>query len=350
MALAERGAAADVADELNCSIAAVSKSVKEIERLLQTLLFDRVGKSYRVTREGEILARRSRAAAEIYRRAVTGAVSARAIPISNKRVETILAVFDRGNLKQAADDAGLTVSAVYGTLSALEKTWSQALFHRSGYGELLPTHFGHELVLALKRMRAEIRFALEEIANLSQGARGQVRIGVLPRAREYLLPRAINRLLVDHPEIVVHGFDATSPTVISGVRSGDLDFVVGPLWDRSEETGLHQEHLLTDHLVAITRKDHPLARAGQVSLAHAIRDFGWIVSLNEGIVFSIFSEVLKSNGLSNPEQLIKTNSFSLMRGLLLEGDWIGVSSMAEIHNLPEAGQLATLDCTFVRWR
>jgi LysR family transcriptional regulator of gallate degradation len=343
VALADYGTAIRVADQMNCSTAAVTKSVKEIERLLQTRIFDRVGTGYRVTREGEILARRSRAAAEIYQRAVADSPSARSIPISNKRVEAILAVFDRGNLKQAADAVGLTVSAMYGTISALEKTWSQDLFHRSAHGELMPTQFGYELARALKRMRAEIRFALEEIANLSGVVRGRVNIGMLPRAREYLLPRAMNRLLVDHPKVVIHGFDATSPTLLSGVRSGDLDFVVGPLWDRSQEPGLYQEQLLTDHLVAIARKDHPLTRGGPVSLARAIDDFGWIVGLREGIVFSIFRQVLESSGLRDPEQMIETNSFSLMRGLLLEGDWIGVSSMAEIHNLPDAGQLATLD-------
>jgi LysR family transcriptional regulator of gallate degradation len=343
VALADLGNSARVADLLNCSPAAVTKSVNEIERLLHCRLFDRVGAGYRVTRAGEILARRSRIAAEIYNRVVSSSAGSRPVPISNKRVDAVLAVFERGNLRQAAADLGITTSAVYGALAALEKTWSRELFHRSEHGELIPTQFGHELVRALKRMRAEIRFALEEIANVSRGVRGRVNVGVLPRAREYLLPRAINRLLEDHPEIVVSGFDATSPTVLSGVRTGDLDFVVGPLWDRSEEPGLHQEPLLSDHLIAITRKDHPLAGIEDLSLAHAIRDYGWIVGLREGMVWSIFRRVLESNGLADPERMIETNSFSLMRGLLLEGDWIGVSSMAEIHNFPGAGQLATLD-------
>jgi DNA-binding transcriptional LysR family regulator len=341
--LADLGTVARVADEVSCSAAAVTKSVNEIERLLNVPLFDRLGSGYRLTREGEILARRSRAAMEIYRRAVAGELRSRPVPVSNKRVDAILAVFERGKLTLAAADLGLTTSAIYGAISALEKSWSRELFHRSDHGELIPTQFGHEIARALKRVRAEIRFALEEIANLAKGVRGRVSIGLLPRAREYLLPRAINRLLEDHPEIVVHGFDAISSTVLSGVRSGDFDFVVGPLWDRSDEPGLHQEPLLTDHLIAITRKDHPLAGVQRPSLARAINEFGWIVGLREGIVWSIFHQVLQSNGLSDPEQMIETNSFSLMRGLLLQGDWIGVSSMAEFYNLQDVEQLAILD-------
>jgi DNA-binding transcriptional LysR family regulator len=341
--LADLGTVARVADELSCSAAAVTKSVIEIERLLDVTLFDRLGSSYRLTREGEILSQRSRTAMEIYRRAVADDPRTRPVPVSNKRVDAVLAAFERGKLSLAAADLGLTTSAIYGAISALEKSWSRELFHRSEHGELIPTQFGHEIARALKRMRAEIRFALEEIANLATGVRGRVNVGVLPRAREYLLPRAINRLLEDHPEIVVNGFDATSPTVLSGVRNGDLDFVVGPLWDRSEQPDLHQDSLLSDHLIAITRKDHPLAGVAQPSLEQAIREYGWIVGLREGIVWSIFRRVLESNGIAEPQKMIETNSFSLMRGLLLEGDWIGVSSMAEIHNFPGAGQLATLD-------
>ena len=119
VALAEFGNSARVADRLNCSPAAVTKSVNEIERLLQSRLFDRVGTGYRVTRAGEILARRSRVAADIYERAVADSVVSRPVPVSNKRVDAVLAVFERGNLRQAAADLGVTTSAVYGALSLI---------------------------------------------------------------------------------------------------------------------------------------------------------------------------------------------------------------------------------------
>ena len=98
-----------------------------------------------------------------------------------------------------------------------------------------------------------------------------------------------------------------------------------------------------DHIVAISRADHPLAISPKPSLARAVKDFGWVVGLPKGIARRVFRRALESNGLAEPTQLIETNSFSLMQGLLLQGDWIGLSSVAEIHHLADTNQLATLD-------
>lgn len=346
MALAESGNMARTADELNCSAAAVTKSVNEIEQLLSAKLFLRVAGSYRTTPEGEILSRRSRAALENYERTIEAAVGcdrARPVVISNKRADVLLALFDHRNLNQAALDLQLTPSAVYGAISALQKAYAQELFHRSQQGELIPTQFCHALARALKLVRAEVRFALEEIASLSSGVRGRVEIGVLPRAREYLLPRAINQLVNDYPELNVRVYDATAPVLVDGVRNGDLDFICGALYDRTYDTSLIQEILLTDHIVAIARADHPLIASRQTTLNRAVEEFGWVVGLPKGIARRVFRQALESNGLAEPAQLIETNSFSLMQGLLLQGDWIGLSSVAEFHHLREASQLVTLD-------
>lgn len=346
MMLTEYGSIARTADELNCSTAAVTKSINEIEQLLGTQLFDRIGGIYRPSREGEILSRRSRTAIEVYRRTVqttTGADVVRPVLLSNKRVSALLAAIDHGNLKQAAVDLGLTQSAIYGAISALEKAYAQDLFDRSQQGELIPTQFCQALARALKLVRAEIRFALEEIVSLSEGVRGRVEIGVLPRAREFLVPRAINQLIADHSELSVRVYDATAPVLVDGVRDGDLDFICGALYDRTADTSLIQEQLLMDHIVAIARADHPLAVSPKPSLARAVNEFGWVVGLPKGIARRVFREALVSNGLAEPAQMIETNSFSLMQGLLLQGDWIGLSSVAEIHHLADTNHLATLD-------
>ena len=337
---------AEVADYLSCSPAAVSKSVKEIENVLDTSLFERVGGDYRVTPAGEILSRRARLALNAYQqieRSRGAPVRFPLQPISNKRGTAFLAAFAHRNLDQAARELKVTISAIYGAISNLEKYFSKGLFERSKHGELVPTPFAQELAKALKLVRAEVRFAIEEIASLAFGPRGKVRIGVLPRAREYLLPHAINKLISDHPEINVRVLDAPGPNLLRAVICGDLDFIVGPFKPKSEESGLAMAPLVVDHFIAIARKTHPLARAVRPDLAEAIADYGWVVGVPRSMGRQIFREILAERGLDEPQQLIESNSFSLIRGLLLEEDWIALSTVAEFFNTPEFGQLTTLD-------
>ena len=344
--LAEFHNLAEAADHLSCSPAAVTKSVKEIEGILGASLFERVGGDYRTTLAGDILSRRARLAREAYRqidRSLGNPVRLPLPPISNKRGTAFLAAFAHRNLDQAAREIRVTISAIYGAISNLEKFFSRDLFEKSKHGELVPTPFAHELAKALKLVRAEVRFAVEEVASLAFGPRGKVRIGVLPRAREYLLPHAINKLISDYPEINVRVLDAPGPNLLRAVLCGDLDFIVGPFKPKSKESGLAMAPLVVDHFIAIARQTHPLANAVRPNLAEAIANYGWVVGVPRSIGRQIFREILAEHGLNEPQQLIESNSFSLIRGLLLEKDWIALSTVAEFFNAPEFGQLTTLD-------
>ena len=337
---------AEVADHLSCSPTAVTKSVREIERVLGVSLFERVGGDYRTTPAGEILSRRVRLALKAYQqidRRPGNSTRLALQPISNKRAAAFLAAYAHRNLDQAAREINVTISAIYGAISSLEKFFAEGLFERSRQGELVPTPFAHELAKALKLVRAEVRFAIEEIASLGSGPRGKVRIGVLPRAREYLLPHAINQLIADHPEINVRVLDAPGPNLLRAVLCGDLDFVVGPFKPKSRESGLSMAPLVVDHFIAIARKSHPLANAVRPSLAEAVANYGWVVGVPRSMGRRIFRDVLSERGLDEPKQLVESNSFSLIRGLLLEEDWIALSTVAEFFNAPEFGQLTTLD-------
>lgn len=344
--LAEFHNVAEVADQLSCSQAAVTKSIKAIERVLGASLFERNGGDYRTTQAGRILSRRARLALSAYRgieRTLRDPIRLPLRPISNKRGTVFLAAFAHRNLDQAARELRVTISAVYGAVSALEKCFSRNLFERSRHGELVPTPFAHELAKALKLVRAEVRFAIEEIASLRFGPRGKVRIGVLPRAREYLVPHAINKLIADHPTINVRVLDAPGPNLLRAALCGDLDFIVGPFKPKSQESGLSMAPLVVDHFIAIARKSHPLARAVRPNLADAVAGYGWVVGVPRSMGRKIFRDILAERGLDEPQQLVESNSFSLIRGLLLEEDWIALSTVAEFYNAPEFGQLTTLD-------
>jgi LysR family transcriptional regulator of gallate degradation len=346
--VAERRSISAAATELNCSTTAVAKSVSEIERLLGVPLFDRGGGVYRATPSGEILARRGRTAWQIYQS--TGEAYRRPRqaphalkPISNKRIDVLLAVYAQRHLRRAAHELQITENAVTTAINTLETLLNAPLFERARNGQVIPSYFADVLARNSKLVRAEIRFAIEEIANSDQMPRGRVVMGMMPRVRELVLPRATSRLLHRYPEINLAAWDAPATALVPALVSGDLDFIVGPLLTEPTETGLIFETLFVDRYVAIARAEHPLAkRRRALTLAEAVEGYGWVLTPGYSIGRQMFRQLLADAGLKEPRKIIETNSFSFVKGLLLEGDWIALSTVAEMWHEERFGELRRL--------
>jgi LysR family transcriptional regulator, regulator for genes of the gallate degradation pathway len=349
--LAEQRSIAEVANTLNCSTTAVAKSVADIERLLGTALFDRVSGHYRPTPQGEILARRGCSAWQLYQS--TSEIcrrSRRSVqplpPISNKRVDTLLAVYAQRQLRRVASELGITENAVRNAIASLEALLDAQLFERGKRIQLRPTFFSDVLVRNLKLVRAEIRFAIEEIADSDQATHGRVVMGIMPRVRELILPRAASRLLQRYPGIRLAAMDGPATVLLPALASGELDFIVGPLQPQPDEVQLVFDPLFVDRYVVIGRADHPLAnRPTAPTLAEAVDNYGWVVTQVYSIGRQVFRRLLSEAGLQEPRKLIETNSFSFVKGLLLEGDWIALSTVAEVRHEERLGELRRLPLT-----
>lgn len=346
--LAEQRSVAEAANDLSCSPTAVAKSVSEIERVLDAPLFDRVGGVYRATSKGEILARRGRTAWQIYQGTSEAyrrpRQSGHALPpISNKRVDVLLAVYAQRHLRRAALELHITENAVNTAINTLETLLDSPLFERARSGQVIPTYFADVLARNLKLVRAEIRFAIEEIANSDQMPRGRVVVGMMPRVRELVLPRATSRLLRRYPEINLAAWDAPATALVPALLSGELDFIVGPLLTQPAEAGLEFETLFIDRYVAVAHTEHPLARRRRPpTLAEAVEEYGWVLTPASSIGRQVFRKLLAEVGLKEPRRIIETNSFSFVKGLLLESDWIALSTVAEIWYEERFGELRRL--------
>jgi molybdenum-dependent DNA-binding transcriptional regulator ModE len=148
--VAEGRSISAAANELNCSSTAVAKSVSEIERLLGAPLFDRGGGVYRATPSGEILARRGRTAWQIYQSTSEAYRRPRQAPhalppISNKRIDVLLAVYAQRHLRRAAHELQITENAVNTAVNTLETLLDAPLFERARSGQVIPTYFADVL-------------------------------------------------------------------------------------------------------------------------------------------------------------------------------------------------------------
>lgn len=340
------------AQHLNRSQTAITKAISDLESHLGVSLFDRSSTGMLPTIYGEVLACRVEqveaeflAAGEAYLEFTKNGKNYRNIAvfsmdISYKRLASFIALYDSRDISAAADRLGITRAAVYNSVRQLEELLDIRLFERE-LNAVARTAFSVVLARHIKLAFSEIRHAVEDIASINGVTRGRVTIGTLPYTRSILTPRAINRLLDNHPQLDVSTVDGPYTLLEAALRSGDLDFIVGAIRDVDQSKNLAAQVFFRDRLAIIVRKGHPLEAKKNLSLSD-LNDYAWVLPNQDTPSRQLFLEVLKNNNLSPPQQSVETSSLSTVRGLLFESDRIAWLSEHQIFYDKQYGILTSL--------
>ena len=139
------------------------------------------------------------------------------------------------------------------------------LFYRSPRGLLL-TSEGETFLLHVRRALNELRHIPDDIAALHGSIQGYVTVGALPLGPHWILPEAIARVAAKYPGVRVVTDESAYDLLVAGLRSGDIDFVLGALRANDAASGLANERLMSEDLVVLARRDHPLVGTSGLSL------------------------------------------------------------------------------------
>jgi len=183
-------------------------------------------------------------------------------------------IAEEGQIGRAAARAGISQPALTKQLKSLEQSVGSLLFERNSSGVQL-TEAG---VLLLARARGILSSADEaqrELAELSTGAIGRLRVGAGPTMAEYLLPQVVGGLLSRFPRIELRVMSALNDVLFENLRAGELDLVVSAIPETAPED-FGQELLLHDELVVVANTGHPLLRRNQLRLRD-LTDESWVL-------------------------------------------------------------------------
>ena len=351
LAVADSLSVTRAAKSLNRSQTSVTKSIHDLENQLGVELFDRSSKGVTLTAYGECLFPRAREAAEAFamaRELVAPASMQQSsstarffrMDVSDKWLDAFLATVEHQNIASAAEHMGLTPAAISSSLRKLEDTLHTILFERTP-NAMIPSAFGQSLARYVKLARSYLRSACDELAGLQGVKRGRIVIGTLPFVRTIIVPRAITRLLDEHPYLDVSTMEGAYDDLIAALRCGDIDLVVGALRRQAADADLLEEAVLDDNLAAIVRAGHPLVGRNGLTW-EALLAYPWILPRTGTPTRTMFERVLSGRGLAVPTHVIETSSLVMLRGLLLESDRITVVSPHQVRFEIRAGSLATL--------
>lgn len=223
-----------------------------------------------------------------------------------------------GNLGRAAERLHRTQPALTKCIDRLEESLGARLFEKDGRGMRL-TAAGQVLVKRTRQMGLMVEETAREMQDYAGGLRGNVRIGCLPTLAEHLMPHVFERLLADAPAITVNLYVAMNDQLLTGLREGELDLVVGPVVDSDPDIACEQ--IAEDMVVVMASENHPIFET-PCTLADLL-DFKWMLPARTVASRQWLDQTFERHGLPRPQAQIESNVLNTILPILEKTPLLG---------------------------
>jgi DNA-binding transcriptional LysR family regulator len=197
-----------------------------------------------------------------------------------RHVRAFLKVAELESFTRAAVQLHVSQSALTVQIKQLEEELGVLLFDRNKRGVTI-TAAGRDLLGPLKRLVDDSQAIVGYARDIASVRTGHVAVAALPTIAADVLPRALHRFLLTHPDIRVTVEDVVADRVLELVQKRAVDIGLGAARTRDHE--IAASPLYQDSLAAFVPPDHPLARRGEVTLRELLK-FDLIVPNRESSV------------------------------------------------------------------
>jgi DNA-binding transcriptional LysR family regulator len=175
-----------------------------------------------------------------------------------------LAIAEAGSITRGAVEVGLSLAAASERLREMEAAGGVRLLHRGRRG-VTPTEAGGALLHHARLILHQMTRMRDEIGHFAKGVRNTIRLLANTAATTEFLPSRLAPWLAAHPQVDIQLKERQSIDIARSVALGFAE--IGVLSDAVETTGLALRPFVTDRLVVVTGRGHPLAAMRQVRFA-----------------------------------------------------------------------------------
>lgn len=260
--------------------------------------------------------------------------------IKLRHLQAFLEVARQRGFGRAADHLAITQPAISKTIRELEEVLEATLFERTSRGASL-TQAGLTL---LRHTGPAIRALEEGVKAVGGGHSGAswLRVGALSTVESRLLPEAIRHWQMDREgECVVNVVTGSSAFLLSQLRRGELDLVVGRMTEAREIQDLTFEHLYYERLLLVVRAGHPLAGQDMLQVAQ-LAGFPWVLPPPQTTLRQRMDSFFVRHALEQPAQRLETLSLTLSRSYVLGCDALWVAPEEAAREAVADGRLCEL--------
>ncbi|TDK32310.1 LysR family transcriptional regulator [Rhizobium deserti] len=324
LAVIEAGSVTKAAELCFVSQPAVTQALGKIEGTTGLPLFSRTPKRIYANAAGEILAKRVNRAFAYLDPALSELSPRLRVTATTAQLNALIAVRDTESFTLAALRLGISQPAVYRAVNQLEQEAARTLFERTSQG-LVPTRAADALSQAARLAFVELTQADADLAELTSAEVGEIVIGATPLAKSFVLPRAIADFRRFRPNLPIQIKEGPYGDLLTALRRGELDFLIGALRDPPTVADVEQRVLFSDTVVLVFGARHPLSGRTQITIEELTR-FPWVVSPRGTPIRRYFESLFENAGLEPPKSVVETGSLILMRELLDTSDHLGCTS------------------------
>jgi LysR family hydrogen peroxide-inducible transcriptional activator len=242
---------------------------------------------------------------------------------SLRQLRYLVAVSERLNFRQAAEDCHVTQSTLSAGIKELESLLELELVERDTRTVRM-TAAGSEVVTRARALLAQAQDLMEVARGAGQPLSGPLHLGVIPTIAPFLLPMVLPTLRAQYPQLQLYLREDLTERLLERLRAAELDMALIALpYDTGELT---VRKLFRDEFWFVARADDPLASAKEV----AVRDLraGHIVLLEEGHCLRDHAIAACGSRNANPASMVEATSLHTLLQMVEGG--LGATLLPEM--------------------
>ena len=241
-----------------------------------------------------------------------------------RHLTCFLEVANRRSFGAAAEALAITQPAVSKAIAELEAILGVQVFERSrrgvfltGYGEAFQRYAGASLTA--------LRQGVDSVSQAQARGGHTLAVGALPTTAARIMPAAVQRAKAEGLGATLRIVTGPNEVLLTQLREGGLDLVVGRLAEPRQMQTLAFEYLYSEEIVFAVRRGHPLLGRppGSVELA-ALADYTVVLPTLFSIIRPEVDRLLVSQGVARLPDVIESVSADFGRRYthLTDAVWI----------------------------
>jgi len=248
-------------------------------------------------------------------------------------LRAVEAVARCGSLAKAADELGVSPSAISQQIGRTEKQIGRTLFERRP-GGLVPTEFGSDFAA---RLGVGFRELAQAVAMADDRSANTLIVSVAPAlASRWLVPR-LTRFFALYPEILIR-IDASTQLVDLGRSDVDVAIRLG----KGEWSGARSELLLPMEIFPVCSPHlaPELKSIGDLADAWEIRDENSMISWEDWFAAANAAPVKPKRGASFTDPILCLESVIAGQGIMLAWQFLAADALADGRLVAPFGVMA----------
>jgi LysR family transcriptional activator of glutamate synthase operon len=233
-----------------------------------------------------------------------------------RQLRYLVALAEELNFTRAAASEHVAQPALSQQIRRLEDELGLALVERTTRHVAL-TEAGALLVVRARRIFGELEAAQTELEAIRGVYTGHVTIGAMHTMGPVDLSLALALFHERHPDVGLTVREQSSEEMGEMLRVDALDLAFLSVTERVESHGLGLQQLLSEELVVLLPRDHPLSERGEVRMAELARE--QFISFRDG---ARLRELLVAAGRGagfEPRVTLESNESQRIRRLVARG-------------------------------